>query len=115
VQLLTTVVSGVQILVMSILSLDSHLYTVGIVGLTGSCFGLVNLVVTRIQNSYNFNELASLHDQAMEQYNELKLKFILYDPERDDIEELTNKFVTIQNKVHLLTVKRCHSLLCCLN
>ena len=116
--LFDSVISGAQIITMVILAINSQIYTVETVAIVGASFGFVNVVVARVRQSYSFLELAAINDSISENFNELKIKFLLLDPEnqnyKSDLETSKVKMTTLENKIHPVFVRKCRSILCCI-
>ena len=117
--LFNTSISAIQIITMSIIAIDSVIYSVSTIAIVSAVFGFINVLVLQTKNSYSFDGLASINDNISENFNELNIEFLLLDPEKPnyviDLEKCIIKLVSLENKIHPVTVNKCRSILCCMN
>lgn len=85
------------------------------IAVSGGMYAFLNVVFNRVQNSFNFNVLEVLHNQASDDYLELHNKFKALDIEADENEykNLVNRYISVSEKSHLYNVRECHLLTGC--
>ncbi len=104
------ILTGAQALTMTVqttLQCDNATVTI-----TGGSFAFLLAILNRVSISYNFNVLSVLHNILADDFNELVILFtkMLGSSEtfdKDEYEKLINKFIAINEKTHLQTVRDC--------
>lgn len=116
INLLSSIISGVQVIVMIVMSIEN--LTSQQIAIVGACFGLTTLVISRIRESYSFLELSAINDNISDNFNEICVDFLLLDVEKDgynyELEKNIIRMTTHENKIHSVKVRKCYSMLCCL-